>query len=366
MPVTRLTLIGTGLIGASVGLAARRAGVRVAGWDPDAEALALAAERGAVDEPAATAAAALSEAELAVVAAPIGALPAQVAAVLAATSERTTVTDVGSTKVSVLEAAGGSPRFVGGHPLSGKEVHGPENASAELFDGATWFLTPTARTDHTRHRLVHGFVSDLGAIPRAIDPDVHDRLVALTSHLPHVIANVIANQAGASPVEGHDPLVSGGGALRDMTRVAGTNPRLWVEIFLDNAAAVREALGEHRRRIDEVERALERQDEAFLAAWAAEAGENRRRMLGPVYRDPGHLYRLQVHVPDEPGVLADITVALGAERINISDFELQHISPEFGGTVTVLVTGEDEAQRAATLLESRGYGVTTSAVLDDE
>lgn len=365
MPVKRLTVVGTGLIGASVGLAAKRAGARVIGWDPDAAALAAAVARGAIDAPAATLQEALDVAELAVVAAPIGSLPAEVVTVLGASGDQTTVTDVGSTKASVIEAAAGSPRFVGGHPIAGSEARGAENAVEGLFDGATWFLTPTAQTDHERHRLVHGFVTDLGAIPRVIDPVAHDRLVALTSHLPHVLANIVANQAGASRVEGHDPLASAGGALRDMTRIAGSNPRLWVEIFLDNSEAVREALAEHRRRIDEVEDALAEGDTAFLTAWVGEAAENRRRMLEGAYPDPGALYRLQVHVTDRPGVLAEITQAFGAEQINIEDFEMQHVSPEQGGTLTLLVTGEGEAVRAAALLEGHGYAVVRSAVLDE-
>jgi len=363
--VGRLTVVGTGLIGASIGLAASSRGAEVAGWDPDARALAVAGERGAV-APAASLAAALDGAELAVVAAPIAALPEQVAAVLAAAAEGTTVTDVGSTKASVVAAAAGSPRFVGGHPISGSEAHGPEHASGGLFEGATWFLTPTAQTDRERHRLVHGFVSDLGAFPVAIDPAAHDRLVALTSHLPHVLANVIVNQAGATRVEGYEPLASGGGALRDMTRVAGANARVWTDIFLDNAAAVREALAEHRRRIEQVERALAEGDAGYLARWVGEAAQNRRRMLESAFDDAGALHRLSVHVPDRPGVFMGIAQALGAERINIEDFDFQHISPERGGTMTLLVTGEDNAARAAELLEAQGYGVVVSAVLEED
>ena len=227
-------------------------------------------------------------------------------------------------------------------------------------------MTPTARTDPARHRLVHGFVSDLGATPVAIAPDAHDRLVALTSHVPHVLANVIVNQSGAARVEGHDPLLNAGGSLRDMTRVAGANPRIWIDILLDNATAVREALAEHRRRIEQVEAALDAGDAGFLARWIGEAATNRRRMLERAYADPGALHRLRVHVPDRPGVLAGITQALGADRINIDDFELQHMSPERGGTMTLLVSGEGEARRAADLLEAQGYGVVVSAVLDED
>jgi prephenate dehydrogenase len=361
----RLAIVGTGLMGASVALAAKRRGATVSGWDPDEHALATAAARGAVDTPAASLAEAVRDAELAVVAAPIAQLPAQVAATLAASGDATTVTDVGSTKASVVAAANGSPRFVGGHPICGSEARGAEHATAELFEGATWFVTPIAQTDADRHRLLHGFVTDLGATPVAIDPIAHDRLVALTSHVPHVLANVVVNQTGAARVEGHEPLMNAGGSLRDMTRVAGANPRIWIDIFLDNADAVRDALAEHRRRIEQVESALDQGDAGFLARWIGEASQNRRRMLERAYPDPGALPRLRVHVPDRPGVLAGITQALGAERINIEDFELEHFSPERGGTLTVLVTGEGEAERAAELLEAQGYGVVVSAVLDE-
>jgi prephenate dehydrogenase len=263
-----------------------------------------------------------------------------------------------------VRAANGSPRFVGGHPICGSEARGPDHASAALFEGATWFLTPVAQTDPDRHRTVHAFANALGATPVAIDADAHDRLVAMTSHVPHILANIVANQTGASRIEGHEPLAHAGGSLRDMTRIAGANPRIWVDIYLDNADAIRAALQEHRRRIEQVESALEQGDAGFLARWIGEASQSRRRMLEREYPDPGTLQRVRVHVPDRPGVLAGITQALGAERINIEDFELHHVSPERGGTLTLLVAGDAEAQRAAALLESQGYSVVVSAVID--
>src|SRR5947209_4767295 len=132
--VERLAIVGTGLIGASVGLAARAAGVgEVRGWDVDSEALALAGERGAL-EPVASLGEAVADAELALVAAPVAALPGQVLAVLEASGDGTTVTDVGSTKGPVTEAVSDG-RFIGGHPVCGSEAHGPANATGELFRG---------------------------------------------------------------------------------------------------------------------------------------------------------------------------------------------------------------------------------------
>lgn len=360
----KLAVVGTGLIGASVGLAAQRAGIgEVAGWDPDAEHLARAAERGAV-EPAAELGPALEGADLAVVAAPVTALPTQVRAVLDASGAGCTVTDVGSTKAGVCAAAAGEPRFIGGHPICGSEARGPERANAELFEGATWFLTPVAATEPERYKLLHGFVSSLGAVPVAVDPEAHDRLVAVTSHLPHALANVLLNQAGSARIDGHEPLAAAGGSLRDMTRVAGANPRIWVDIFLENRDALAATLAEHRRRIEQLETALAAGDAGFLARWIGEASGNRRRLLASAYDDPGTLQRLRVHVPDRPGVIAGIAQALGAERINIADFDLQHLSSDRGGTLTILVAGESEAERAAAILETQGYGVVVGPVLD--
>jgi prephenate dehydrogenase len=362
LTLERLGIVGTGLVGASVGLAAKRAGVEhVAGYDFAEDAAETARARGAIDR-VCRQADELFPAELVVVAVPVTSLPRIVNDVLGADGD-VTVTDVGSTKAGVCAGAREGSRFVGGHPVTGAETQGPEHASAELFDGATWFLTPSAETEADRYRLVHGFVASLGATPVAIDPSAHDRLVALTSHLPHALANVIVNQAGAARIDGHEPLAAAGGSLRDMTRVAGANPRIWVDVFLDNADVLADALGEHRGRLDQVERALRARDAGFLAKWIGEAALNRRRMLSDAYPDPGALQQLRVHVPDRPGVLAGITQALGAERINIEDFELHHFSPERGGTLTVLVTGEDAAARAAALLEAQGYGVVVSPVL---
>jgi prephenate dehydrogenase len=364
--VNRLGVIGTGLIGASLGLAAKRAGVeQVVGYDFSEGASETAHDRGAIDERRLQPDELLADGtDLVVVAVPVLALNNVLRDVLGNDWDGA-VTDVGSTKAS-LATAFQDPRFVGGHPVTGSEAQGPEHATADLFDGATWFLTPTAQTDPKRYRLVHGFVSALGSIPVAIDPDAHDRLVALTSHLPHALANVLVNQAGSGRIEGHDPLAAAGGSLRDMTRVAGANPRIWVDIFLENAGPLQDSLAEHRRRIERLEAALRSRDAGFLGRWIGEASGNRRRMLGDAYPDAGELHRLRVHVPDRPGVLAGITQALGAERINIEDFELHHVSPERGGTLAVLVAGEEQAQRAAGLLEAQGYGVVVSPVLADE
>lgn len=365
--VEHLTIVGTGLMGGSVGLAAQRAGVaRVTGWDTDRNALEQALARGAVTDGAQTLADALAGSSLAVVAAPVAGLGELVRETLALSDSDCTVTDVGSTKAAICAEVGADERerFIGGHPMAGSEARGAEHATAELFSGATWFLTPVDETRPERYRLLHAFVATLGAVPVAIAPPAHDRLVALTSHLPHALANQLLNQAGAARIDGHEPLAAAAGSLRDMTRVAGANPKIWVDIFLENAEALTETLRIHRIGIEELEGALARGDGDFIAEWIGDASGHRRRLLEEAYPDAGALHRLEVHVSDRPGVFAAITQALASESINIEDFEVHHLSPERGGTLDLLV-GEASVDRAVAVLEAHGYAVIASPVVAD-
>ena len=142
-----------------------------------------------------------------------------------------------------------------------------------------------------------------------------------------------------------------------MTRVAGANPRIWVDIFLENADELRNALAEHRRRVEQLETALERGDAGFLARWIGEAATKRQELLRDAFEDTAELFRVHVHVADRPGILAAIMQALGAERINIEDLELHHVSRERGGTLALLISGEEAARRAADVLATQGYDV---------
>ena len=361
----RVALVGTGLIGASVGLAAKQAGAEVVGFDPDPNALEGAVEKGAVDEAAPSREDALQSAELAVVAAPVAQLAREVTTVLAAAPEECTVTDVGSTKSAVCAGANGSARFVGGHPVCGSEARGPEHASGELFQGATWFLTPLPETDAAalpaRPRVRLRARRDTGrGRPRGARPDRRaDEPPPARARQPDRQPGRRDEGRGARPaaVRGwlaarHDP-----GRRRQSAHLGRHLPR--------QRGAVERLAGEHRRRIEKLEEALAAGDAGFVARWIGEASGNRRRMLEVAYPDPGALHRLRVHVPDRAGVLAAITQGLGAERINIEDFELQHLSPERGGVLMLLISGEREANRAAELLEQQGYGVVVSPIIDE-
>jgi prephenate dehydrogenase len=186
-----------------------------------------------------------------------------------------------------------------------------------------------------------------------LDADTHDRLLALTSHVPHALANLLMQSVSQG---GDEALGYAGASLREMTRVAGANPTVWADIFVENGDLIADALAAHGDALADVERALRERDRAFFERWITEAAQTRSRMLEYAYRTEARmLNRIRVRVPDKPGVLARITQTLGAAGVNIEDFELRHVSPEYGGVLVILVSGNDNAELARQLLRRDGY-----------
>jgi prephenate dehydrogenase len=351
--VEHIAVVGTGLVGTSVALAAGRTGTRCRGFDADRGVLERAAGRGAV-EPVSSLAEAVADAELVVVAVPVGAAPGVVREVLDAAGPSAVVTDVASTKRPLASIA--DPRFVPGHPVAGGATGGPARAAADLFDAATWFLAPTEATSAESTGLVERFVASLGARAVRTDAAAHDRLLALTSHLPHALANLLMLRVAEAAAEDDAPLAFAGASLREMTRLAGANAPVWSDIFLGNADEIAAALAGLRSSLDELAQALETGDRATLEASIATAAAARERMESFAYQtEPAQLNRIRVRIPDRPGVLARITQILGAAQINLEDFEMRHVSPEYGGVLVILVAGADNGARARELLRREGF-----------
>jgi prephenate dehydrogenase len=350
-----VAVVGVGLIGGSIGLAARRAGSEVRGWDPADGVLATALELGAVSAVGGSLAEAVAGADVAFVAAPVGALPGVVGEVLAAAGEECVVSDVGSTKRSVV-AAVDDPRFVGGHPLAGAETAGVEHARADLFDGATWYLTPTARTGGILYERLHRLLVDLGARPAALDADTHDALLATVSHLPHVLANVLVGRAARVLSEEGERLPATGPSFRDATRVAGANTAIWRDIYLANADALVEAIDDTVARLGEVRSALTARDGDVVAAWNDGAREERRRLLEADLAG-GEVHELRVAVPNRPGVVAEVALALGRAGVNILDMALYPAPDHSTGTIALWIAGERHAVQAQELVEALGLTV---------
>ena len=246
----RVAVLGVGLIGGSIGLAARRRlGAEVVGYGRS-PATARAGGRAGRDRPRRRLArrGLRGRRRRLLRRRRSAALPEQAREALAAAGPETVVTDVGSTKGELVAALGGDERFIGGHPLAGAETAGVENAREDLFEGARWYLTPTDRSSGLLYDRLQRALAALGARPQAIDPRGHDRLMATVSHLPHVLANALAAEAADSLTRDSERLPEVGPSFRDTTRVAGSNPAIWADIFASNREAVADSVDVGRAR----------------------------------------------------------------------------------------------------------------------
>ena len=354
-----LTILGTGLIGGSIGLAFRRVEptARVVGYDGDAASTRRALDRGAVTEIRSSLEGAVEGASLIVVALPADLVAAALEAIAGAVTPSAIVTDVASAKSHVV-AMGESlfgGRFVGGHPMAGSEQGGITAADGDLFEGARWILTPTEATDHDAYATVARFVARLGAGVVAVDPDLHDALLARISHVPQVVASAVVEAAASGGDEkAHLALAANG--FRDVTRIAASPPDLWVSILRSNPEAVIEGLsrvGEGLGRVAGMIRD-ERWDE--LRAWLEDARAARTELFAKPGRAP-EAVALSMLIPDRPGVLAEVTTAAGKLGANIEDLRIVH-SPEGGrGLLELSVAGHAAAAELSGVLEGLGYHV---------
>src|SRR3954462_5604361 len=237
----RISVLGTGLIGGSIGLASRKAGAHVVGYDADPARLVRAVELGVVSEAAPSVADAIQGVDVCVVAVPVGRVAEVVIDALDAGAA--VVTDVGSVKASVLDAVEAmrpelAGRFVGGHPMAGSGQGGLDGADADLFAGATWVLTPTVGTDASAHAAVRTLVGSLGADIFEVTPQHHDALVAVVSHVPQLAATTLMDIAATSGEQDAILLRLAAGGFRDMTRIAAGHSGIWPDICAENREAI--------------------------------------------------------------------------------------------------------------------------------
>jgi len=362
MFATRMAVLGTGLIGGSIALGARSRNRRlgVVGFDRDADAAASALARGALTSVASSLEEACAGADLIVLAIPVDLMPEVCDRIAAAAPDTAIVTDVGSAKTAVVEAAEKAfgDRFVGGHPMAGSERHGIEAADARLFEDAWWVLTPTAATSSEAYTRVVGLATSLGAKTVAIDPATHDALVARLSHVPQLTASALVDMA----VTGGDRealLGLAGAGFRDVTRIAASNPDLWVAILRSNRNAVLEALATLEKRIGWVADIIESEAWDELKDWLGRARAARLELFAkPEYGlEPVAIGML---VPDRPGVLAEVTTEAGRLGTNIEDLRIVHSTEGGRGRLELIVAGEEAAGILSEALTKLGYRVERS------
>ncbi|HEY6713534.1 MAG TPA: prephenate dehydrogenase/arogenate dehydrogenase family protein [Rubrobacter sp.] len=338
-----LGIIGVGLIGGSVGLAARDSGWEVVGVDTP-QVLENAAQSGAIHR--ASTLKEVREADLVVLAAPISKVTDLVGAL---TPTNALITDVASAKSAIVRKAEDLKlRFVGGHPMAGSQLSGVANASSNLFEGARYFLTPTSRTDPEDYREVAGFVRELGAVPTAVDPEKHDLLMAALSHLPHLMAAALLKVASdISP----EALSFAGPSFRDLTRVGASNPELWSDILAENAPALGEALGAFAGAMAQL--GSEIKDRESMEGRFRQAREAYDALGGILVEKDGANVDVAIPVENRPGVFAEVTTLMGSNNINILDLYVRHSNTE--RAALVLTLDAEAAQQARELLRIAGF-----------
>ena len=362
----KVAILGTGLIGGSIGLglAATDPDATVVGYDRDPVAADAALSAGAVGALAGDPSAAVEGAGLVVLAGPVDATQGLVDEIVGTVGAGAVLTDVGSAKVGAVAAGekafGG--RFVGGHPMAGSERHGVEAASADLFRDAWWILTPTRRTAPEAYARVAELVARLGAKPVAVGPSKHDSLVARLSHVPQLTASALVDlAAGAGDREALLGLAAGG--FRDVTRIAASNPDLWVTILRSNKDSILDALETLNRKLRSVAGSIDRDDWDEVREWLAGARNNRLELFARPDLS-GEPAGLSLPVTDRPGVLAEVTTAAGRLGANIEDLRIVHSTEGGHGRLELVVTGEGPADRLAEALANMGYRVERTAIVD--
>lgn len=340
--------MGTGLIGGSIGLALRAQGWHVSAYDADPQVEQQAVNLGVADETGLD-----PDAQVTVVAVPVGAIPDLVRQALAKTTG--VVTDVGSTKAAICQAID-DPRFIGGHPMAGSDQDGIAGATADLFSEAMWVLTPGESTSEDAFAKVRALIRSLGAESIALPPAVHDELVAQVSHVPHLTSAALMNLADSTSVE-HRPLLRlAAGGFRDMTRISAGRPAIWPDICVANREAIVVGLDRLIEALGTTRDLVAGEDRAGLYA-LLDTARTARLNLPVGYGQAENASELAVPIPDRPGEIAAIATLAAELDVNILDLEITHSGEGHQGVMT-LVVDATKAERLVGGLMARGYRPT--------
>jgi prephenate dehydrogenase len=347
----RALIIGVGLIGGSIALALRKSGWHVSGLDLDEARLERALAEGVLDESEDD-----PDATLVVVATPAGSVATTVQQVLRTHDDPDLlVTDVSGIKGPIV-AAVDDPRFIGGHPMAGSEQTGLEGARADLFLGATWVLTPGPSTPPALYARLVSIVHLLGAQSLALPAADHDRLVAHVSHVPHLVAASLMNEASGAAEDDAALLQLAAGGFRDMTRIAAGHPGIWPDVVVENRQAILEALDSLADQVAVVRRALAEEDRQTIFELLERASQARQALPGRAGH-PGQLAQVRIPVPDQAGVIAQVASTASDLGVSVVDVEIAH-SVEGDRGVLIVVVAAESAERYAAALKVQGFSCT--------
>ncbi|HAL56030.1 MAG TPA: prephenate dehydrogenase/arogenate dehydrogenase family protein [Bacteroidetes bacterium] len=357
--IERVTIIGVGLIGGSLGLAIRQRvrSAHVVGVDR-AEVLRRALQRGSIDRGEPDIAKAVRGADLVVLATPLSTILTLLPVVARSASPQTLVTDVGSVKSVVVKLASKcfpGHNFIGGHPMAGVELSGIEAAHPLLFENAIYVLTPVEKTPRAYLYRLSDFLTRLGARAIRLDAQTHDEVASAASHLPQLTAVALMNVVGKRHRSARNHLQLAAGGFRDLTRIASSRFTIWSDILPLNSGEIRKSVRLLIRELEEYSQVLA-SDERLLLRRRFSSARRLRNHIPKTMKGFLHpLAELYVFVSDKPGMLAKLTSSLAKAKINIKDIELTKVREGSGGTFRLAFESKDQAKKAARVLKRAGF-----------
>lgn len=356
--IIRVTIVGLGVIGASLGMALTARGkYHVVGVDKDQETLEIASKTRVAVEVTDDLFGGVRHAELVFLALPVNEIIKVGQMIAGYLSPGAVVTDVGSTKVKVVEALEGvfSSRFVGGHPMTGSEHAGIRGAEQYLFENAVYLLTPTPRTDPDAVETVSRVVADTGARLLYVSPEEHDVMVAAVSHLPHLLAVSLMNTASQIASEYPETMLLAAGGFRDVTRIAASQSAMWRDIYMTNRQNIINMSRRLREYLERMENNLENEDYEAIVSEIQKARQEREKIPFGARGLLPSAYEVLVVVADRPGSIAEVTTLLASEGLNIADIEILRVREGEGGTLRLAFKTPEEADSAEAVLKDSGF-----------
>jgi prephenate dehydrogenase len=329
----------------------KKAGWNVSGTDLQRECVDEAILRGLIDDETFGA-----ECDLLVICTPAGTVADVATHYLNLSRNHLLIaTDVAGVKSSIVSAVSDG-RFIGGHPMAGSEMQGIAGARADLFEGTTWVLTPTSRTETESYSRLLGYIRNLGASVMALDAQDHDRLMAMASHVPHLVSGALMNEAAAMSKDDNALLRLAAGGFRDMTRISAGDPTIWPDVLFENSEAVLEGLIRVSSQIEDLRSSIEHRDRVRLLELLERAAVARRNLPGRAVAI-AQIGEIRVLVTDRPGVLSEITTLASDLNVNIYDISISHTLEGNPGVLSLSV-GLDLRDSMLQALGERGYSAS--------
>ncbi len=371
--IKNISIIGLGLIGGSLAISLKNISrdIIITGFDRDPESVNIALYRKMIDKAADNYKDAVSEADLVIIATPVRMIADIASEIKDHLKANTIVTDVGSAKLNIVEKINKIfPKgviFIGGHPMAGSENDGVLSAKSDLFLNTYYILTPTDSTKSEALVTLHNLFTKIGAKVITVSPTEHDKIVSLISHLPHILStNLVALvDSKQKTIKNLFKLCAGG--FRDMTRIAASNPKMWVDVTLENKEEIINSIDDYIDFLNRFKESLITGNEEYIKTHYDSAKEARLNLPKYIDKDISKLYEVRVEMSDVKGVLSEITLAISSAGVNIEDISIFHSTEILGrGILKILVHGENAGAISKEALERLGHEASIRKVIGND